>query len=250
MQERVYTINETAQRLNLKLSDTGIVRSLISRGKLDLKNRGHTIRVTEKSITRLFEETRRDETYDEIISKLLDLQELYCKNRMQIPVFLKGTIGECLTMKQLNCQRHLKRSVILYLGGTTPKADIVVNGKKIQVKTQFPHGYEIVKNVECFSSPTIRKSAFSSVDYIVLVIVGQKDVRLADYYIFAKEDFSYFNEIGCWSGKSKGDRTIYCIQEITGPLSKSGQKIVGQYHNGNYKGLFENSKNNWEKITV
>lgn len=133
------------------------------------------------------------------------------------------------------------------MGGTTPKEDIIVDGKKLQVKTQFPHEV-ILKNVECFSSPTINKNNFDYVDYIVLVIVRDKELLTSDSYIFGKGEFEHFSRVGCWSGESKGDKTIYCIQEIKGELTESAKKIVKKYHKPEYRDLFEHSKDNWKKI--
>jgi hypothetical protein len=169
------------------------------------------------------------------------------KNKLQIPVFLKGMIGECLTMKTLLSQENLKNSIILYMGGTTPKEDIVVDGRMLQVKTHFPHDV-ILKNVECFSSPTINRNTFDYVDYIILVIVEDKDLLTSEFYIFDKKEFEDFSEVGCWSGKSRGDKSIYCIQEIKGELTDSAKKIVEKYYTPKYRELFADAKNNWKKI--
>lgn len=235
------------RRLNLKQGDERIVNSLRSKNKLGWTKDKNRIKISEDDIVHMLDEMRRKETYDEIISKLRDLMLLFEKNKLQIPFFLKGMVGECLTMKKLLSQQHLKNSIILYLGGTRPKEDIVVDGKKLQVKTQFPHNV-IIKNVECFSSPTISRSTFDFVDHIILVIVQDKDLLTSEFYIFNKNEFKYFSEVGCWSGKSRGDKTIYCIQEIKGGLTESAKKIVEKYHTPEYRKLFINSKNNWKKI--
>lgn len=242
-----YTIKECLQRLNLRPGDERIVNSLRSKNKLAWTKEKNRIRISENAIVQMLDEMRREKTYDEVISKLRDLMVFLKKNKLQIPFFLKGMIGECLTMKELLSQKHLKNSRILYLGGATPKEDIIVNGKKIQVKTQFPHKV-IIKNVKCFSSPSISRSTFDFVDHIVLVIVEDEDLLTSEFYIFNKDEFKYFSEVGCWSAKSRGDKSIFCIQEIKGELTKSAKKIVEKYNTLDYRKLFTDSKNNWERI--
>lgn len=243
---RFYTIKECARRLHLRQGDERIVNSLRSKNKLNWRKDKNRIRISEDDVVHMLDEMRREETYDEIILKLRDLMMLFKKNKLQIPFFLKGMAGECLTMKKLLSQQHLKNSVILYLGGTTPKEDIVVDGGKLQVKTHFSDAR--IKNVKCFSSPTISRRTFDFVDYIVLVVVQDNDLLTSKFYVFNKDEFRYFSKVGCWSGKSKGDKTIFYIQKINGELTRSAKKIVEKYDTPDYRKLFANSKNKWEKI--
>lgn len=243
-----YTIEECVKRLNLRPGDKRIVKSLRSKNKLAWTKEKNRIRISENAIAQMLDEMGRKETYDELISKLRDLMVFLKKNKLQIPFFLKGIIGECLTMKKLLSQKHLKNSIILYLGGATPKQDIIVDGKKIQVKTQFPHDV-IIKNVKCFSSPSISRNTFDFVDHIILVIVQDEDLLTSEFYIFNKDEFKYFSEVGCWSAKSRGDKSIFYIQKIKGELTKSAKKIVEKYDTPDYRELFSNSKNKWERIT-
>ena len=204
--------------------------------------------VEESDLDYMLRSMSDEHRYQNTIQRLFEIIELFKKSKFQIPNVLKGMIGECLVMKELVSQDHLKNSIILYFGGTLPDADIIVDGKGIQVKTQFPHE-GIIKGAKCFSSPTVRKDSWKRFEFLVLVIMKDNILDKPDFYIFHNREVDrYFSPVGCWSGK-KGDRTIFFIKRYDYKrVTTSGKKIINHYNTPEYSSLFEYSKGNWSKI--
>lgn len=188
-----------------------------------------------------------------INTETLKLISLYKKAGLMLPFGLKGNIGEFYVVTKL--MQRFPKSKIDFIGGANPHIDIIIDGKRIQVKTSFGHKIEQKRgSVELEICPTVKKRTIESklCDYIVLIVVTLKD----DYstsintnaYIFNSDDFRYFNKSLCWSGKSKGDLTIANIINIKGTLSKKLSKDIAVYNTSEYRELFENSSRNWDKI--
>lgn len=191
--------------------------------------------------------------YDYLLEQTIALIRTYKQNGIKIPGSLKGNLGEFIVSLEL-IKRNNK---VDFLGGTYPGFDLIANDNiKIQVKTQIRHKPRIYKHgsYEFESSPTINRDTIegNECDIIALVIINEIDdiPQLENYksYIFDRSQFKYFSPIGCWSGKSKNDYTIFNIIQSTGKIPNSGKRILDQYDNAGYKDLFKISLNAWYKI--
>ena len=239
--------------------DSKYVDRLIKTNKL--------VKTGKKGISNLYElkdfkkiiETFKQIPYIEIINDILDLIKKYKEHLIAVPQGLKGDVGELLVMNKL-IQKFPDNTSIL-LGGTFPSIDVLLENKKIQVKT-FLNRDDYKKhdfNVEY--CPTIRKGFKERCDIVILVELYQTeeyriDLSKTNYYIFGKSDFKHFNEKGCWSGKSKGDFTIWHVIE---PLPEETRKkfIENQtrdneailfYDTDEYRSVFKRAKDNWNII--
>lgn len=187
---------------------------------------------------------------EELLDQTLRLISLYKKRGLTIPFSLKGNLGEFIVAREL-----LKRfgyHNIDYRGGAFPGVDITVDGIRIQVKTQIKH--KPGKYFDFESSPTVKRSTIDDgkVHVIVLVILypdeNFREIAKSHIYIFNQYDFKYFSHKGCWSGRSKGDYTIYNILRVLGSPPPKKKEMIDFYNKRKYKTLFRLSKNNWEKI--
>lgn len=176
---------------------------------------------------------------------------LYKSLDFTIPFTLKGNLGEFLVAREL--MERFPRSEVKFIGGAFPVVDIIIDGIKIQVKTQIKKEPFKFKGGEWDneSCPTVKKEAFKKADFLILVILylskDLDEVINKNFYIFNKNEFQYFNPRFCWSG-NKGDCTIVNVLYVNGnPPQKLSEKI-NFYNTDEYKKLFEQSKNNWSKI--
>jgi hypothetical protein len=197
-----------------------------------------------------------EEILDQTV-KLILLYEKYKKYKLTIPFALKGNIGEFIVVREL--LKRYPAHKINYKGGAFPGVDIILDNIKIQIKTQFkPKPWTFKRGetgvVDFESAPTIKKSTFDkdNCNIIILMIIYFDEARLKiekeNLYIFNEKDFNYFSPIGCWSGKSKGDKTIFNILRVTGKISEGAKIVVNHYNTPEYKKLFDESKNAWGKI--
>ncbi len=189
-----------------------------------------------------------------IFDKTLELISLYKSNNLTIPFGLKGNLGEFIVQKEL--LKRFPNRTIDFRGGSFPSIDILLDDKKIQVKTQIKHPPKLFRNgfVDFESSPTIKKAILDEkkCDFLILVILYPNEeftkITKTHIYIFNQVDFSFFDTKFCWSGNSKGDYTIVKVLNVEGvPPNSLGEKIAF-YNTPLYKDLFENSQNNWSKI--
>lgn len=189
-----------------------------------------------------------------VFKQTLKLISLYKKSDLTIPFALKGNLGEFIIAMEL--LKRFPYHKIDYRGGAFPGIDISIDNIKIQVKTQIKKPPEKFKNGEWDyeSSPTIKKNTLDKkkCDVLILVILyPNKDfsrIKKSNIYIFNQEDFRYFTTKFCWSGKSKGDYTIVNVLYVRGnPPTKLKEKI-DFYNKTEYKKLFSQAKNNWNKI--
>ncbi len=196
------------------------------------------------------------EMFKDNIDATIRLISLYEKSGIQIPQTLKGNVGEFLVTIEL-----LKRFPLQdcnYLGGANPKIDITIGNSKIQVKTCFqPKIWESKRaggKAIAEACPTIKKSTFDKDTCNIIVFVGVyldktlSKIKKTNLYVFNKEDFKYFGTIGCWTGKTRGDRSICNLLSVTGAFSPVFQKFIDHYNTPEYKKLFHVSKDAWGKI--
>lgn len=189
-----------------------------------------------------------------VFDRTLELISLYNNNRLSVPFALKGNLGEFII--QMELLKRFPDSEIYYRGGAFPGVDIVLDGIKIQVKTQIKHPLRIFKDgsFDFESSPTIKKSILDDgkSDILILVILYPSEdftkIRNKNIYMFDKHDFKYFNTKFCWSGKSKGDYTIVNVLHVEGTPPKKLKEVIDYYNTPKYKSLFETSRDNWGKI--
>lgn len=189
----------------------------------------------------LFEETR----------KLIALYESY---KRPIPFGLKGNLGEFhVQRKLLEMSPDIKPNL---LGGSRPSLDIDWDGVRIQVKTQvklprmeFKGGW-----FDYESSPTVKKAILDDdkVDVLALVILyptnGFEKIEKIRSYIFDQSEFCHFKTEFCWSGKSKGDKTIVNVLGFEGIPPRKLKETIETYNTLDYRRLFESSLENWQKI--
>jgi len=190
----------------------------------------------------------------EIFDQTLKLISLHKEFGLTIPFSLKGNLGEFIVdMKLL---KSFPNSKINYRGGAYPGIDISIDNIKIQVKTQIKRPPEKFRNGEWDyeSSPTIKRSVITEkkCDIIILVILylnpEYNKIEKSNIYVFNQEDFKYFNTKFCWSGKSKGDYTIVNVLYVNGNPPPKLKKEIDFYNKTEYKELFKNSKDKWNKI--
>lgn len=190
-----------------------------------------------------------DEEIEELLRKTLELITFYKEKSLTIPFALKGNLGEFLAYKLI--KRRFPGKNVKFVGGARPGFDILLEGKKIQVKTKI---VEREKYVYYEASPTIKKKIIEErlCDYIFLVqlYLDEKMRKIEKYslYIFDQGDFSKFSNKGCWSGNSKGDYTIRNIIDFSENAPKKTREMIDFYNTEEYKRLFENSKESWLKI--
>lgn len=187
-------------------------------------------------------------------AETLNLISLYKKEGISIAASLKGNLGEFLIAKEI-ALRYPTAS-IKFRGGTFPGFDITIDSVRIQIKTQIKHERQKYKNgsYDYESSPTIKKKIidYDMCDIIVLVILMPSDdfdkILKSHFYVFVKSDFAMFRNVGCWSGKSKGDYSIMNILDAVGTPTKRVQRELDHYQTDKYRELFKSSLNNWSKI--
>ena len=103
-------------------------------------------------------------------------------------------------------------------------------------------------------SPAIKKDIIDNkkCEVIILVILypnfNFSKIEKKNIYIFDQNDFKHFKTNFCWSGNSKGDKTIVNIISIEGELPPKRNKSIEVYTNNVYKELFKTSKGNWKKV--
>lgn len=190
----------------------------------------------------------------EIYSQTLKLIYLYSSHGLPIPFGLKGNLGEFHV--HLELLKRFPNSLSDFRGGSFPGVDILLDGVRIQVKTQIKHPPVKFKGgwFDFEGSPTIKKATLDEMkcDFIILVILYAVDnfssIKKTHAYVFDKNDFRHFNTKFCWSGNSKGDYTIFNILSVEGtPPTKLKEKI-DHYNTPEYKQLFKDSKDNWAKL--
>jgi hypothetical protein len=197
---------------------------------------------------------RETGNWKKVFDQTLSLMSLYKKSNMHVPFALKGNLGEIWVAIELS--KRFENHYIDYRGGAHPEADIWVDSVKIQVKTQIKRPLTKCKSGEYDyeSSPTIKKRIIDNkkCDIIILVVFYFSDdystIEKSHLYIFDQNDFKYFKHTGCWSGKSKGDYTIFNILRVKGELSPKRKEKIDCYYSSEYKELFQTSKDNWSKI--
>jgi hypothetical protein len=197
---------------------------------------------------------REIEKIENIFVETLKLMSLYKKNNLSIPFTLKGNLGEFLISMEL--LGRFPDHKIDYRGGAFPRIDVSIDNVKIQVKTQiFPPPRPFKNGEYSFEGcPTIKKITIDKgkCDIIALNILyldtDYSTVEKRNTYIFDRNDFKYFNPCGCWSGKSKGDYTIYNILNIKGNPPPELKKLIDFYNTPEYKEVFRSAKDNWAKI--
>ncbi len=196
---------------------------------------------------------------EKIHSQTLSLIATYKEHDLTIPFALKGNLGEFLVWMELN--KRFPGHNVEYLGGAAPGADIIIDDVKIQVKTrinrreEFRSKGEAACYIECDSCPTIKKSTIDDkkCDMIMLVCLYMSEdyskIEKKNIYLFGRTDFRYFNPLGCWSGNSKGDYTIVNVLKVVGSPPARWQKIIKHYGKKKYRELFDDSLNNWSKLS-
>lgn len=188
---------------------------------------------------------------DELIRETLSLLENYKKVGLTIPFSLKGNIGELEVYKRL--QEKFPNSEIEFSGGARPSYDILFDGKKIQVKTKFVEREKYALIEGC---PTIKRKIIEEkmCDFIILVeVYASKNLNKIDnikIYIFNQNDFKLFSTVGCWSGNSKGDFTLWKVLEVSENAPKGMLEKIKHYNTEEYKELFNQSEDNWNKLIV
>lgn len=191
---------------------------------------------------------------EDIYSQTLKLISLYHLHKLPIPFGLKGNLGEFHV--QMELMKRFKDVVPKFLGGSYPGIDNQFGKVGIQVKTQVKSSrMEFKKGSFDFeSSPTIKRSTFETdtVDILVLVILYPDEnyvsINCTNVYIFDRDDFDMFRTEFCWSGKSKGDRTIVKIIRLEGIIPIKRMESIAVYNTSEYEKLFASSKDNWTKI--
>jgi hypothetical protein len=170
-----------------------------------------------------------------------------------VPFTLKGNLGEFMVAEELI--KRFPQSKIEFIGGAYPGVDIIIDGIKIQVKTQVkkePHKFR-GGEWDNESSPTVKKRIFEKIDFLILVILYLSEdfteVINKNFYIFNKDEFKYFNPIFCWSG-NKGDCTIVNVLYVKGEPPEKLREKINFYNTDEYKKLFKQSRDNWNKITA
>ncbi len=190
-----------------------------------------------------------------INDKTLALLSAYKKAALPLPFGLKGNMGEFFVAIEL--MKKFPNSDFTFKGGAYPGVDMMLDGKKVQVKTSFnPYFHKKNRNgyAKFESCPTVKKNVIDNklCDFIVFVSISPSinfsKIDTINIYIFSKKDFKYFKTALCWSGKSKGDRTIANIFEIIGKLPSKFKKELNVYNTPAYKKLFKESKGNWAKF--
>jgi hypothetical protein len=191
---------------------------------------------------------------DLVFVKTLELISLYKSHHLTVPFGLKGNLGEFIV--QLELLKRFPSRTIDFRGGSYPSVDILLDNKKIQVKTQIKHPPQMFRNgfVDFESSPTIKKNILDGrkCDFLILVILYPNEefatIDKTHVYIFDHADFGFFDTKFCWSGNSKGDYTIVRVLNVEGiPPKGLGEKIAF-YKTPLYEELFKNSQDNWSKI--
>jgi hypothetical protein len=135
---------------------------------------------------------------------------VYRELNFTIPFGLKGNLGEFIVAEEL--MKRFPDSEVKFIGGAYPGVDIIIDGIKIQVKTQVKKDPNKFRGGEWDneSCPTVKKRIFEKIDFIILVILylnkNMDEVMKKNFYIFSKDEFKYFNPKFCWSG-NKGDCT-------------------------------------------
>jgi hypothetical protein len=196
--------------------------------------------------------------FPEVFKQTLNLISLYKKTNLPIPSSLKGSLGEIWVTMEL--KKLYPNCDVRFFGGSHPGFDVSIKSGyseeiKIQVKSQikkpairrkkYQYDYE--------SSPTIKKADIdkNKCDVIVLLIFYLNDdyssIIKTNKYIFLRKEFPYFKTVGCWSGKSKGDYTIFNVLEEKGELPPKQKEKISFYNTLEYKQLFRQSKD-WKKI--
>jgi hypothetical protein len=192
--------------------------------------------------------------FEKAFSLTHDLIVAYKELKIKAPFSLRGNLGEFIVAIEL--LRQFKGHKISYKGGSSPIYDIEIDGKTIQVKTQFKHplkrGREWEYDFE--ACPTIKKHIIDErkVDFIILVLLYLNEdyskIVKRNIYVFNQDDFGMFDTRFCWSGKSKGDRTIMNVLRVSGNLPPKTKEVIDHYNTHEYKKLFENAKDGWNKI--
>lgn len=198
--------------------------------------------------------SKKIESFELLFAETLNLISLYKKEGISIAASLKGNLGEFLIAKEIALRYPI--ASINFRGGTFPGLDITIDSVRIQIKTQIKHERHTYKNgaFEYESSPTIKKKIIDDdmCDIIVLVILIPSDdfnkILKSHFYVFGKADFAMFSNVGCWSGKSKGDYSIMNILNSVGTPTKKVKLILDHYQKDSYRALFNSSLNNWGKI--
>ena len=194
------------------------------------------------------------ETLDEVFDQTQKLITLYKKSNLPIPFALKGNLGEFVITLEL--LKRFPGHKIDYRGGANPGIDISIDSVRIQVKTQIKHDPRKFKNgeVDFESSPAIKKGTLDKkkCDILILTILyfdrGYSQIEKKHIYVFNQDDFQYFSPNFCWSGKSRGDKTIVNILSVKGEPPAKLKEAVDFYNKPLYKKLFRESKDNWGKI--
>ncbi len=199
--------------------------------------------------------------YSDLISDILNLYKKYDDYKISFPQGLKGDIGELLVMEQL-IQQFANESIIL-LGGAQPGFDILLKNKRIQVKTYCNLPERIKENIDHYGCniekcPTIREKNKGKYDFIILVEVYfiddyQLDRKKTSFYIFNKIDSENFLTDGCYTGKTKKDKTIWHVLKPITDQKKEGLgnkviKDIEAFDKDEYRKLFKSAKDNWQKL--
>lgn len=266
---RLLKKKEAAKELGLKESDVRFVHKLEKLGYIHFKENGRRKSVDETELPILLREMRDHAKYRIMTDLIFVLWDMFRRERWSFPGTLRGQIGELQTLMRLI--EEFDKSKLLYFGGTTPKVDIILDGKKIQVKTQYPdepavRGHYAGYGVEAFGSPTIRvgnrrvldkEDSRNSIDkwdrgeverefgfdYLILTIIRKRE---PEFYVFdISEVRKHFKSFGCWSGKY-GDVTISCIEKVLD--SQKAEEVLNIYQPHVYHPLFERAKDAWHKI--
>jgi hypothetical protein len=190
----------------------------------------------------------------DVLQHTLRLISLYKKSGLTVPFSLKGNLGEFIIAMEL-LERFPSHKVD-YKGGAFPGVDISVDGIKVQVKTQIKHPPKMFRGgyFDFESSPTIKKATLDrkKCDILILAIIypdeSYSEIKNKHIYVFDQADFKYFSPELCWSGKSKGDYTICKVLEVKGDPPQKLKDKINFYNTLRYKKLFNESKDNWNKI--
>src|SRR4030065_2163535 len=175
-------------------------------------------------------------TLNEVFDQTQRLMSLYKKSNLPIPFSLKGNLGEFIITQEL--LKLFPGHEIEYHGGAARGIDISIDSIKIQVKTQIKHDPRKFRNgqVDYESSPTIKKDTIDKkkCDILILTILYLNkecsQIEKKHIYVFNQEDFQYFSPTFCWSGKSKGDKTIVNVLSIKGIPPSKLKEAVDFYH--------------------
>lgn len=266
---KILTIKEAAEKLGLRNEDVNYIHKLKDLGYIDFEGKGRNRFVDENKVSTMLNEMRDLAKYEIMADLIFVLWDMFKREHWSFPGTLRGQIGELKVLTKLIDEFSTSR--ILYFGGTTPKVDIILDGKKIQVKTQYPeepavkNSYSKKYGVKAFGSPTIRIQNRKSLDeepkksikkwdshivkrqfgfdYLILSIMRNK---IPEFYVFdISEVEKYFKSFVCWSGKY-GDVTVCCIEQILNP--EKATVVLKRYPPKIYRPLFENAKDAWDKI--